>query len=146
MSIRRILNDEKGNSPYVVIAGVIVFLAVGVGLATALSLGLTTSATLKVNAGLADAASTNVQLLAVQGYDVVAALPASAPVELTIGEATTDAIRAVEVNATSRTARITLAVGRYRDGGFASSDLCAEDPEKCVIVTELVTGAGLAAP
>jgi hypothetical protein len=129
-------------------AGVAVFVIVGTGLAAGLSGGLVASTSVKLNASLDQAANVAANRAAMTGYDALAALPSTAEVELRVGERELTALREVELRPETRTARVTITAGAYTSGNsdFVPYAECGPDTVRCIVATELVSGAGPAAP
>lgn len=140
---RTLRTDERGASPFVLAASLVMFTLVSAGLAAGLIAAMHLSTQMQVAAQLHESASTAAQSVTRLGYDAVIALPAEAPVQLTVGARTVEATRTVEVNPTSRTARVSVTVGRLNGTEFTSRAHCSATPKNCLTATELVTGAGL---
>lgn len=130
--------DDRGESPWLLVAAVAVFLIVGAGLASGLGNGLLATSVTEVNVALDNALSTTAKQAAAQGYDALAALPAQATVTLRLGDKSVDVLRSVTLNSPTRTARVTFTTGKYGTRGFVPADACAP---ACAVATELVSGA-----
>lgn len=139
---RSLRHDERGASPFVLIASVAVFVVVSLGLAASLVASLQASGTMQVSSQLEESVHTAAREPVRQGYAAVAALPATATIDIAIGPFTGTAIRTVEVNAASKTARVTVAIGTFNGSEFGDASRCATAPEGCVIATELVAAGG----
>jgi len=121
-------------------ASVMAFLIISVGLVAGLVASMQTSATMQVNAQLADAASAAAREPVRQGLGAVQALPASSSLQFEIGAFTAEATRAVEVNPMSGTARVTVSVGKFNGSEFADPASCTSAPTGCIVVSEMVAG------
>lgn len=144
--VRTLHEEESGHSPWLLLATIAVFLITAIGAASALSSGLVSTATSKVNAAIDDVTAIAVVRAAAQGYDAVAALPASAEIDLDVAGKTVTAVRTVSVQPGTRTARVTITAGRYSNFDFVAPSVCAADPDRCSIATRFVHGNGMDAP
>ena len=140
---RSLLRDDSGQTPYLLVASIAVFIIVSAGLAAALIVGIQASGNMQVNSALTEAVSTSARLTAMQGYDTVATLDAEEELTFTVGGLTAEATRTIELNPDSRTARITVSAGRFAGSGFLPLDGCEDEQGSCIIASELISGAGL---
>lgn len=140
---RSIRRDERGQSPFILIASVAVFVIASVGLAAALIASIQASTMVQVSSQLEDTVSAGVREPIRQGYDTVAALPTEAQIPISVGPFAGTATRTVELDAAHRTARVTMTIGKFNGSEFGSAAACDSAPDSCVIVSELVSGAGL---
>lgn len=138
--------DERGTSPYVLIASVVVFVIVSVGLVAGLVSSMQASAIIQVSSQLEESVSSAVRDPIRQGYDAVAALPTEERVEIAVGAFTATALRTVEINDTTQTARVTVAVGAFNGHDFGPAAGCEPSSDRCVVLSELVSGAGEVTP
>lgn len=136
----RLRDDERGLSPFVLLAGVVAFAIVSVGLIAGLVASMQVSATMQVNAQVAEAAGAAAREPVRQGFDAAKGQPATSTLQFDIGAFTATATRTIEVNTASRAARITVAVGKFNGSEFADPATCSTAPANCIIVTEMVAG------
>lgn len=136
----RLRDDERGLSPFVLLAGVAAFVIISVGLIAGLVASMQVSATMQVNAQLSEAAGAAAREPVRQGYDAATGQPATSTLQFDIGVFTANATRTIEVNNTTRAARITVAVGKFNGSEFADPTTCSATPDNCIIVTEMVAG------
>lgn len=137
---RSLRDDEQGQSPFIVMTAVVVFILISAGLAASLIAGIQASGQTHVNSALYEQASSSARAATMQGYPAVASLPAQSPLTLTVGQLSTTAHRTVEVDAATNTARVTITVGRFDGGSFADAGACTGSSTDCITVSELVSG------
>lgn len=138
---RRLRDDERGLSPFMLIAAVMAFSIVSVGLVAGLIASMQASATMQVNAQLTDAASAAAREPVRQGFAATQALPASGPLQFEVGAFTATATRTVEVDAATSAARVTVTVGKFNGSEFADTSTCDATPTGCIVISEMVSGA-----
>jgi hypothetical protein len=142
-TLQRLRRDDGGQSPWIVMAGVTIFVMMGTGLAIGLTGALTTQASIKHNAAL-DLANTDAALtFARSGFDNVAAAEGKQDVNVRVGAHTVSVIRVVEVNGTARTARVTYSAPTWDTGAgeYGQAVDCETKTRRCVVATEFVNGA-----
>lgn len=142
-TLRSFLRDERGQSPYIIVASLMMFVLVSAGITAGLIGSAQVTASIQFTAQAQDATTAAVHDAARLGFDSVAALPATAEFTVTAGEHTARGIRTVQVNPDTRTARVTAYTGAFTGSGFADPDECDTVPDGCSIATVMVTGAGL---
>lgn len=141
-STRSLRRDDRGQSPYVLVASIMVFVIVSVGVAAGLIASLQASTATQVAAQLEETASTAVRTPIRQGYNAVLALPAEEQIPFTVGVFEGTALRTVEVNTTARTARVTVTAPKFTGSEFRDPAVCEHAPDTCITVSEMVSGAG----
>lgn len=142
-TLQRLRRDDSGQSPWIVMAGVTIFVMMGTGLAIGLTGALTVQSSIKHDAAL-ELANTDAALtFARSGFDAVAAAEGTQDVSIRVGEHTVEARRVVEVNDTARTARVTYFAATWvsGSGGYGQAADCEENARRCVVATEFVNGA-----
>jgi len=138
--LRQLRADERGNSPWLLMASLALYTIVSVGLVAGLIGALVASSSLRVNASLKENAVARVQIDAQRGYAYVAALPATSNVTLSAsGLPDAIAVRTVTIAPSGLAAKVTVSVGAHTGAGRADSSTCATTPANCIITSEVVT-------
>lgn len=144
--LRALLDDQGGQSPWTVMAGLVVFVIVSVGVAAGMTGGLVTTAALKQDAAVERVAGDVTARLAMPGYDslreIVAREGATREVALTVGARSVPAIRTIELKTATRTARVTITAPKYDTviGDYGTTGDCVTKVRKCIVATEFVNG------
>ncbi len=147
-NLRKLWKDERGQSPWLVMASVALYSLIGATVATSLAVGITSANTTAHNAAVKRVLSEKVQQAAALGYYAYESIPVG---KLTgtgpIDPATPTAVADIDVDGrtvpvswtihrTDLAVQITYVAGTAGGGGQKTAEDCAEDPAQCIISTE----------